>query len=93
MPKMICEKCQIQLRPDHNGTLVIEMASFGEYKAWYADSWICPGCGATITAGFAENPIAEHFESNYAEKVNFEKSTCGRVVYSYEHLSDVLLEK
>jgi len=89
MPKIVCENCQVEFRPFHNGTVVIEMASFGEYKAWMADSWRCPGCGAVIAAGFAEQPFAEHFEVGYTEMVEREKIASGHVVYDYECLGDV----
>lgn len=64
MPKMVCIKCELQLKPETNGVVVSElfMDDTQVYKVWEADLWKCPGCGMEVIAGFADNPIAEHFE-------------------------------
>ena len=65
MPKMVCIKCELQLKPETNGVVVSElfMNDTQVYKVWEADLWKCPGCGMEVIAGWAENPIAEHFET------------------------------
>ena len=39
------------------------------YKIWAADKHECQGCGAVILSGFAQQPIAEHYEPDFADKV------------------------
>lgn len=39
------------------------------YKLWTGDKWECEGCGAQILAGFGREPIAEHYQPDFAEKV------------------------
>ncbi len=38
MPRSVCVRCHIEFRPAHTGTYVVEMASFGPYKLWVADT-------------------------------------------------------
>ncbi len=65
MPKLVCVKCQCELRPETNDTTVIETAKFGPYKIWDADTWKCPGCGIEVVALF--NFAADHqFDFNDA---------------------------
>lgn len=35
------------------------------YKLWRGDKWRCNGCRNEIVVGFAPNPIAEHYQSDY----------------------------
>lgn len=67
MPKTICVKCQIEYKPEKNGVVVEEMASFGSYKLWSADLWKCPKCGHEIIAGFADRNFAEHYQPDYKD--------------------------
>ena len=82
--KIICVKCQCELRPEVNGTLVVEMASFGPYKIWKADTWRCPGCGYEVTTGFGAAPIMHHGDEHFQEDLDLEKETARKVVYDYE---------
>lgn len=68
----------------HLDNTVVEMAGFGPYKLWHADLWACPGCSFEIVAGFAMNPFAEHFEKDFAEKLEKAVQTARRLVYDYE---------
>lgn len=38
------------------------------YKLWVADKWECKGCGAVILSGFGHGPIAEHYQTGFAEE-------------------------
>ncbi len=38
------------------------------YKLWDADLWACPECGHEIITGFGRGPLAEHFQSTYADQ-------------------------
>jgi rubredoxin len=85
MPKMVCVNCQTEFRPFHNGTTVVEMASFGPYKVWAADSWKCPGCGTIVEAGFSDQPVMEHYEEGFQEWFEqLKKDNPDSIVYDYE---------
>lgn len=84
MPKLVCVKCQRQLRPETNGATVIDYASFGPYKVWDADIWKCPECGQKIVAGFAEHPFMEHWHTDFAERLKQLVSRVAQVVRNFE---------
>ena len=68
MPKLVCPECKCEYRPKENGVIVIEYASFGPYKVWFADLWRCPGCDKTTVAGFPEMPLREdHYSEGFRE--------------------------
>ena len=83
MAKLVCVKCECELRPEINGVGVIETASFGPYKIWHADLWQCPGCGIAIVAGFGQQPIVEHFE-DFDKELKLVKETYPRIIYDNE---------
>lgn len=85
MPKLVCVKCQCELKPETNGTTVVEMASFGPYKVWDSDTWKCPGCGVEIVSGFSSKPIREdHYAEDFSAWLEkFVVASC-RVEYDYE---------
>lgn len=66
----VCVKCQVELRPKTNGITAVEMASFGPYKIWAADTWECPVCHWVGILGFSASPIAEHFQPHFAEELS-----------------------
>lgn len=84
MPKMVCVSCEVELKPQENGVIVIEMASFGECKVWYADVWKCPKCEIETVAGFGNNPIHEHYEEGFAEFLASAKAKASRIIYDKE---------
>lgn len=85
MTKLVCTKCQTELKPSHNGTLVVEMASFGVYKVWNADSWKCPGCGCEIVAGFPEQPWrGDHYADDFPAWLEMVKAEASQIVYDFE---------
>ena len=85
MTKLVCTKCQTEFRPFYNGTLVIETASFGPYKVWYADTWKCPGCGIEVVGGFAEQPLRQdHYAEDFPEWLEKEKSMSDHIIYDNE---------
>lgn len=67
MPKAVCAKCNVSLRPETNGVAVAEMFQDDReiYKIWDCDLWKCPGCGVEIILGFADRPLTEHFSDNF----------------------------
>ena len=84
MPKIVCVECEIELKPEENGILLIEFASFGAYKAWYADLWKCPKCGTEIVSGFGNSPIMEHFQDGFSTWLEEARKKASRVVCDYE---------
>jgi hypothetical protein len=84
MPKMVCVSCEVELKPKENGVLVIEEASFGPYKIWYADVWKCPKCQTETVAGFGHDPLMEHYEEGFADFLEKAKSRASRIIYDKE---------
>lgn len=83
--KIICAKCQCQLKPKTDGVLLIETINGGDpYKLWYADLWACPGCNVEIVAGFGYAPIANHFEADFDKSMAREMERAPQVVFEYE---------
>lgn len=66
MPKLVCVKCQVELKPEHNGVKVVELFQKNEaiYKIWNADKWKCPKCKFEVVAGFGAQPLMEHYEGD-----------------------------
>lgn len=91
--KPICVPCQRFFRPKKNGYFFVEGMPIGgthrpppgkeaadlwkPYKLWVGDLWECLGCGANIVVGVGGGPLAEHFEFDFAAKV--EKSGAGQL--------------
>lgn len=67
MSKVICNRCEREMKPLQTGVYVVEMASFGPYKIWQADKKECPECGQTVTTGFGYDAIATHHEQGFKE--------------------------
>jgi len=85
MPKLVCCKCEIELKIDKSGVAVIETfnSPAKPYKIWNADRWVCPECGAKIVAGFSANPIAEHYHDDFPDVLQRVLAT-ETVVYDFE---------
>lgn len=80
MPKLVCVPCQRQYRVVKSGNYVVDMFQHPPepYKILNGDRWECPGCGHQIIAGFAQQPLAEHFEDRFQDlldKVLADKNT------------------
>lgn len=69
MPKLLCVRCEQELRPSINGVVVVEYSDLGPYKVWSADEWTCPICGATIVAGFADLPYMREGDDGLDEHI------------------------
>lgn len=79
--KPICVKCQRFYRPKKNDFSFVEgMPKYGNpkagtaepeswapYKLWLGDLWECVGCGSQIVVGTGRVPVAEHFQTDFAE--------------------------
>ena len=80
MSKVICVKCNRQMRPEHNGEIVLENHSdyTTPYKLWMADLYKCPVCGIQVVTGFASNPRAEHYQEYFKEQLEEAKTKKGK---------------
>jgi hypothetical protein len=55
------------MRVKNNSVTVEELTEDGQpYKLWSADLLECVGCGCEMIAGFAREPLAEHYQPTYA---------------------------
>ena len=83
--KLVCPKCQCDMHVDTIGVLVVERASFGPYKVWYADLLKCPGCNVEVVSGFGDNPLRQdHWKDDFREWLNQRIASAPRVIYTYE---------
>lgn len=46
-----------------------DCAMWQPYKVWTSDRYECEGCGAVILTGFSQQPLAEHYQPDFADKV------------------------
>lgn len=83
--KPICVPCQRFFRVKQNGFYFIEAmpvynerhplpgtaepAKWTPYRLWVGDRWECEGCGAVIVSGVGLGPIAEHYQPEFAERI------------------------
>ncbi len=85
MPKLVCVQCELEYKIAVTGNYVIEMFCDPPepYKIFNGDRWECPGCGHQIIAGFALDPLAEHFQDKFSGLLNkiFESKD---TIYCYE---------
>jgi hypothetical protein len=67
MNEKVCARCSRAMYPKTNGVVVIEHAKSvpGPYKLWQADLWACHGCDAEVVIGFADFPLAEHWQPEF----------------------------
>jgi len=90
VPKLVCVKCQVELKPEHNGVKVVELFQRNEaiYKIWDADKWRCPKCGIEIVAGFGAQPLMERFEGDTGAFVEELRKKGDEIVYDKEVLNE-----
>lgn len=83
--KPVCVPCQRFYRCHRTGTYFIESMpvpgvkyalpgteapeQWQPYKLWVGDTWKCEGCGAIMIVGVPNSPIAEHYQSDFQDKV------------------------
>jgi hypothetical protein len=82
--KPICVPCQRFFRVVRNGFAFIEAMPIGPghplpgvhqpegwqpYKLWQGDRYECEGCHAVIVVGVGWQPLAEHYQPDFAERV------------------------
>jgi hypothetical protein len=82
--KPICVPCERFMRPKRNGYHFLEGMPDGTnekqaigkgadgwspYKLWVGDLWECPTCKHQLVSGVSFQPIAEHYQDGFAEKV------------------------
>lgn len=86
MPKMVCVKCEVEFKCEKNGVKVAEMFNKNQavYKVWNADKWKCPMCGMEVVAGFANQPMMEHFEGDINKFLTEVKNRGGEIIHDKE---------
>jgi hypothetical protein len=58
--------CGRFMRVKKNGVTVEELFEDGSpYRLFDADLWGCEECGAEVISGFAQQPLAEHYQPSY----------------------------
>lgn len=69
MPKLVCRKCEIELKPEENGVVIVELCQKNKrvYKIWSADLWECRNCGNEVVAGFSSQPSFHEGEKSEGE--------------------------
>lgn len=70
---MVCRPCGTFFKILKNSVGVEEGMPNGSggwqpYKLWDADLYKCEGCGAEVIAGFAREPLAEHYQGSYEQE-------------------------
>lgn len=62
----VCVKCNQKMDCDKNGAIVMEIFQGDKpYKLWRTDMYKCPICGFKVITGWADKPMAEHFQDNF----------------------------
>ena len=90
MPKLVCIKCEVELKPEHNGVKVAELFQRNEaiYKVWTADKWKCPICGVEIVAVFGAQPLMEHYEGDINAFLEELRAKGDKIIYDKEILNE-----
>ncbi|MBA7474258.1 hypothetical protein ES707_09606 [subsurface metagenome] len=90
MRRPICAECQIELRVVKNGVTVIDMAWQPPKPAVLisADLFECPVCRKQIVSGFAQKPLAEHYEDKFEHWL--QRALERTHVYNYEYATNAL---
>lgn len=70
VPLAVCCKCLVTMRPEKNGVFVEVLVKDGNgnvipYYKISSDKYKCPKCETEVFTGFAQEPIAEHWQDNY----------------------------
>ena len=61
----VCVSCNVEMRVQKNGVVVLDHASYGEYAITEADLWRWPKCKHDVVLGFAMFPYARHHEEHF----------------------------
>ena len=94
MKRPICVKCETQFQQIKTGIAVVDMFSSPPkpYQIWLADLFECPVCKVQIVSGFADRPLAHHFEADLKHWLQLWKAGGGFQVFNYERTGEWLAE-
>ncbi len=88
----VCVKDKIEYKSHKDGVFVFEMARAIPvphiYQIWHADAKICPVCKHVVVVGFGTNPIFQHHQEGFKEKVALIRAK-ETVIECYEYPEDV----
>lgn len=63
----ICATHNVEMKPSQNGRLVLFNDANGRpYQIWSGDRYDCPAGGCAVISGFGSEPVAEHFQPEFA---------------------------
>lgn len=65
IPRAVCLTCNREMKTERQGVMAEALASFGSYYKIQADRLECELCGNQMLVGWAQRPMAEHFEPDY----------------------------
>jgi len=86
MPRPVCVKCEVELRPEENGVVVAEMFQQNKEvaKLWYADLFKCPICGIEVIYGFGNAAFKHHFDEDFNATLEELKKNGKHIIYNKE---------
>ena len=69
---VVCSEHRVEMIVPNGGIgiYILETASFGPYQLWVGDMHACPICDRRVVIGFADRPLAEHWQPDFEEKVS-----------------------
>ena len=87
---MVCVGCKVELVIEKTGAECLDMFNIPPqpYQLWCADAYRCPGCGATILAGFANMPYSRNFEPSFYNFLESAKKAGQWFVRCFERVGD-----
>ncbi len=71
----VCVSCRIEMKIERNGVKWVSYANFGPYQIWDSDKWKCSSCGLEVLVGFGQRRLAEHYESDFSERLAMYEKT------------------
>ena len=74
----ICATCRLFYKPRLNGYIFCEMVpetfkgktTYKPYRIWSGDLWECTRCKNQLISGFGKEPISEHFDEDFQDRMN-----------------------
>jgi hypothetical protein len=87
MHRPICVACSVDMRPYKNDVVAVDVANFGDYKAWCADLWRCPKCKHEIITGFGFDAFTVHHEDDFQQKLQIMQEAGKPIYRSYNYVS------
>lgn len=65
----VCVPCKRVMLISKTGRRVLELDAGEPYQVHHGDEFECPACKTRIVAQFGARPIAEHWQTSFAEEL------------------------